>query len=213
MKLKTIFYCGMLAAAMTSGHANAFEAIDVTSPGLTYSGAPYTLGFQFSVASNVSITALGAYDNGNNGLNGAASVGLWDSSGNLLVSTAVPAGAAGLLIGDFSYATISPYALTANTHYFIGAYEPSDLATSLNTGQGGSGSINPLVTIYQDQFSSFNYAFSFPGSTNSHPEGAWLGANFSTGVPEPATWATMLAGFAGLGFLGYRRNKAATFTA
>jgi hypothetical protein len=31
-----------------------------------------------------------------------------------------------------------------------------------------------------------------------------------TAVPEPASWAMMLAGFAGLGFLGYRRNKAAT---
>jgi hypothetical protein len=29
------------------------------------------------------------------------------------------------------------------------------------------------------------------------------------GVPEPATWAVMGLGFAGLGFLGYRRNKTA----
>jgi hypothetical protein len=34
-----------------------------------------------------------------------------------------------------------------------------------------------------------------------------------TGVPEASTWAMMLAGFAGLGFLGYRRNKAATLAA
>jgi hypothetical protein len=32
-------------------------------------------------------------------------------------------------------------------------------------------------------------------------------------VPETSTWAMMLAGFAGLGFLGYRRNKAATLAA
>jgi hypothetical protein len=30
--------------------------------------------------------------------------------------------------------------------------------------------------------------------------------SLSTGVPEPSTWAMMLAGFAGLGFAGYRRN-------
>ena len=34
-----------------------------------------------------------------------------------------------------------------------------------------------------------------------------------TGVPETSTWAMMLAGFAGLGFLGYRRNQAATVNA
>jgi hypothetical protein len=33
------------------------------------------------------------------------------------------------------------------------------------------------------------------------------------GVPEPATWAMMLVGFAALGFAGYRRNKAATLAA
>jgi hypothetical protein len=41
--------------------------------------------------------------------------------------------------------------------------------------------------------------------------GGLVGLNFTlfgsavAGVPEPSTWAMMLAGFAGLGFLGYRR--------
>jgi hypothetical protein len=39
-------------------------------------------------------------------------------------------------------------------------------------------------------------------------------AEFSaSAVPEASTWAMMLAGFAGLGFVGYRRNKAATVKA
>jgi hypothetical protein len=52
--------------------------------------------------------------------------------------------------------------------------------------------------------------------------GTWLlPNNQSTGdfnfiaeaVPEPSTWAMMLAGFAALGFAGYRRNKAASIAA
>lgn len=58
--------------------------------------------------------------------------------------------------------------------------------------------------------------------------GTWLAANnqgtgdfafvaesssVPSGVPETSTWIMMLAGFAGLGFVGYRRNKAATFAA
>ena len=31
-----------------------------------------------------------------------------------------------------------------------------------------------------------------------------------TPVPEPSTWAMMLAGFAGLGFLGYRKARRGT---
>lgn len=39
-------------------------------------------------------------------------------------------------------------------------------------------------------------------------------AQWSTGaIPETSTWVMMLAGFAGLGFLGYRRNKAASVAA
>jgi len=30
---------------------------------------------------------------------------------------------------------------------------------------------------------------------------------FTTGVPEPSTWAMMLLGFAGIGFMAYRRNS------
>jgi hypothetical protein len=34
------------------------------------------------------------------------------------------------------------------------------------------------------------------------------------GVPEPSTWAMMILGFLGVGFMAYRRrNSAATFTA
>jgi hypothetical protein len=36
----------------------------------------------------------------------------------------------------------------------------------------------------------------------------------STGaVPEPSTWAMMILGFAGVGFMRYRRRKVATLTA
>jgi hypothetical protein len=44
-----------------------------------------------------------------------------------------------------------------------------------------------------DPFPTFNATFSLSGST----------------VPEPSTWAMMLLGFAGLGFLGYRHTRKA----
>jgi hypothetical protein len=48
-----------------------------------------------------------------------------------------------------------------------------------------------------DPFPTFNAAFSLTGTV----------------VPEPSTWAMMLLGFAGLGFLGYRQTRKAKFQA
>ena len=98
MLRKFLVVLGVVAGAAASP-ASAYVAINLTSPGLEYSGAPYTLGFQFSVASNTSIISLGAYDSGQDGLVQAAQVGLWDLSGNLLTSAVVSSGTSGTLIG------------------------------------------------------------------------------------------------------------------
>lgn len=198
----------LLATASTSAFAT--PAIVLGTPGAEYGGGSYTLGFEFSVSGSQMIDALGVYDNLGDGLSSDASIGLWDTSGNLLTSTSILAGG-GTLDGLFRYNAITPFALSAGTHYVVGAFT-RDLASSLNTGQGGSGSINPLVTIYGDRYSNFNNAFSFPGTSDSNVSGAWLGANFNlasqnSAVPEPGTWALMLVGF-GLVGAGMRRQKA-----
>lgn len=47
-----------------------------------------------------------------------------------------------------------------------------------------------------------------PGGSGSAFNGAWTGT-----IPEPATWAMMLAGFAGLGLAGWRRARPAASVA
>jgi hypothetical protein len=56
-----------------------------------------------------------------------------------------------------------------------------------------------------DDWTDLIFAYKDPaGSGGSHPP-------FTPGVPEPSSWAMMLAGFGGLAFAGYRRaRKAAT---
>jgi PEP-CTERM motif len=39
--------------------------------------------------------------------------------------------------------------------------------------------------------------------------GTLVVAEIAPGVPEPSTWAMMILGFAGLGFMAYRKNRMA----
>ena len=214
MTKRCAFLVATSAAVIAStSPAVAAPAINLLTPGLEYSGSPYTLGFEFSVSSAQSVSALGVYDNLGNGLTAPAQIGIWSTGGTLLTSTTIVAGG-GTLNGLFRYASITPFALTAGTHYIVGAYT-TDLASSLGTGQSGTGNVNPLVTVYTDRYVNSS-SFSFPSTTNSFAGGAWLGANFDFGaaaaVPEPATWAMMLLGFGAIGVALRRPRQQATVT-
>ncbi len=79
----------------------------------------------------------------------------------------------------------------------VGKFTGSDVASSFDK-YGNSG-----VSDY------VNFAGKFDEVTFSATEAAFEVDNLAIAgaVPEPATWALMLAGFAGLGFAGYRQTK------
>jgi PEP-CTERM motif len=56
---------------------------------------------------------------------------------------------------------------------------------------------------------TYTYTWSAAVTPGVVPGDGNLTVNVSSVVPEPSTWAMMLAGFAGLGFLGYRRTAKA----
>ena len=57
-------------------------------------------------------------------------------------------------------------------------------------------------------FTGVSGQLSFTDLGPSNQQGNLLdNVSVTTGVPEPSTWAMMLAGFLGLGFAGYRRMK------
>jgi hypothetical protein len=78
---------------------------------------------------------------------------------------------------------------------------PQLLPANGNQGLGGSAYVNivdPLGFFTSVTFSSQSQAFEFD--------------NVKVGtVPEPSTWAMMLLGFLGLGFMAYRRKEGSAF--
>jgi len=175
------------ASLFTAARVNAQSiGLSLTSPGSTYDGTPYTLGWEFSVNQAINVTGLGVYVNDTiDGLGSSAQVGLWDASGDLLSSATVPAGLGGTLVNDFLFTDVTPVPLSIGTDYIVAAYE-ADLASSINVAQGGLGSYNAVVNGIEDRF-ILSSSLTFPTSTVGLSGGAWLGGNFEFTPAPPAT--------------------------
>ena len=124
--------------------------------------------------------------------------------GNLQFSTAVSD------YGDTASETLS---LAGLLNFAFGANQATPTVTNGSNPAGGTGVPNFFVSFY-DQFgnlgalsgSSGVIAFDDGGSpADADYDDLVVGFNVSA-VPEPTTWAMMLLGFAGIGFLAYRRR-------
>ena len=108
--------------------------------------------------------------------------------------------------GFDSFSVASTFQLLANYQYSVILTTFTQAASGFQDGvpfQGfGHAFVDPVFTIDPSVAGLYSLQLS-PGVLNALP----------SAVPEPSTWAMMLIGFVGLGFAGYRRNKAATLAA
>jgi choice-of-anchor A domain-containing protein len=83
-------------------------------------------------------------------------------------------------------------------------------AATVNLGQWGASILAPdaaLTITGGGNIEGSVFAKSFLGGGELHNDNLFDGALPTTAVPEPSTWAMLLAGFVGLGFLGWRRAR------
>lgn len=202
----------MLALAMLCGasHALALDtpAYSVTGSSFFDSDSPVTVGFRFTAESASNLTSLGYHDEGLDGLFSAHDVGLYDLSGTLLASATVPTGTAGDLIGEYRYATLgSAYTLTAGTQYVLAAHTSAGDGYRYGTVPPITLTVDPLISI-DDNASLYVYGptLAFPTAFFGYDIYATPNMLLSP-VPEPETYALLLAG---LGLIGFTlRNKKA----
>ncbi len=135
-----------------------------------------------------------------NGKPGAVIVSLDFGAANQTATGNVIGGPGGY--DEYAYNVTSPpfTGLTAGTQYWFFIEEN-------NPEPGGTWGAETTSTAPAGQLAA-QFDVLSPGAWTIMPEQLAFNLTF-TAVPEPSTWAMMILGFAGLGFIGYRQARKA----
>ena len=141
-----------------------------------------TAGYQFTLSSPQSVTALSYFDEGANGLNGSHPVGLWDESGSLLAQVTVTP--ASPMQDSFRYVAVPPLTLLPGQVYTVGGlftqspYDPyAFFATGVRTAPG--------LTLGNAAL-TFGSALTKPAAGSSGNGGFFAGSLIVQPLPQPA---------------------------
>ncbi|MBN8248196.1 MAG: DUF4082 domain-containing protein [Verrucomicrobia bacterium] len=158
----------------------------------------FTLGFQFRATSDLTVTALGAYDYLGDGFATSHTVGIWRADGgDPIATTTLSAGTTASLRGQFRFGDIPGVTLSAGTEYVIGASEFFGATKDIYTGgiPVSAFSVDPNLTFLGARGSGEADGLNFPGVHFDPGSPTTFGANFEfVVVPEPSVAALLAVG-------------------
>lgn len=149
----------------------------------------FTVGYELTLTQPLTISTLGFYDQGGDGLATAHEVGIWNLSRTLLASATVPAGTGGTLADGFRYVEITPVTLPPGT-YRIGALVLNGGGSDSFIVSATDTATHPAVTYVRGMsIHSNDLVLRFPTLVNSEiglPDQGAFGPNFQAVVsPDP----------------------------
>ena len=217
MKTKTlsfgspaVLFATLLAILPLKANANTI-ALDYGTAGFGNPVAGFTVGWEFTVSSAVTVTDLGIWDMSNtgnpftnigDGLQAPHTVTIWTSAMAPVATAVVPAGTVGTLDNEFRFTSIAPTALLPGS-YVIGAYYPDSNDQFVVDGAMG------ITTVSQISYDGGKITAGNGFPATDRPDNGlndgMFGPNFkildqaTNGVPEGG--GTLLLMFGSLGAL------------
>lgn len=221
-----------ISAIVTApAQATPVPAVSVTANAVTGTGSntqSQTLGWSFRPTVDITVTAVGLLDIGDDGLVDPHEIGIWRGNGTNLVQALLPEGTGTTRIENFRYVDIEPLLLSSGQDYVIGALYlaasapglgPSDSDPDRDSFQGAFNNANaprsfaPEIEFLETRFGTQQIgSLILPNQTTPNAS-AILGPGFlfepagaqtTAAIPEPGSIA--LFGL-GLFAMGYARRR------
>lgn len=217
LSLRALVGAAMISLGAVGAQAATVAAVELTNTPSVVVGSPsFVVGYRFKALSDLNVTALGAYDYRQDGLNGRADIGLYALDGSLLGSVGI-SGNGGYLVSQFRYADLDrAVRLNAGTEYVLGSWsdDPNGFFNAnYGAAEGGRVSLeSDVIELLRNRDLPRVTGLQFPSREPSNTHLGSFGPNMLVEtvaiapLPVPASGLLLVAGLCAVAALRRKRR-------